>query len=51
MPRCDSAESTGAIWWILATRLAEGPRPVTRWGVQGLARAKAEWGKAIAPLN
>jgi hypothetical protein len=29
-------------------------RPVTRWGlltVQGLTRAKAEWGKAIAPLN
>ena len=54
MPRRDLAKSTGAIWWIAATRLAGGPtRPVTRWGlltVQGLTRAKAEWGKAIARL-
>ena len=52
-PSCDSAESTGAISWNLATAQRKGLEPFAgdSLGVQGLTRAKAEWGKGIAPLN
>ena len=52
-PSCDSAESTGAIWWNSGYRPSGRAlnTPGDSLGVQGLTRAKAEWGKGIAPLN